>query len=703
MKFTHYLYIVPLVVLAACSSEKGDTLDTSANHPNGAIQLSAGLVEGGSTANMRAGGDRENATHDGVHQELTEGIKLALQVSGKWKKTADGAAEVVTKNSTGVIGGETTSPTDHSVVNFTGNNILYWDDFGTADPANVSAGRAEGLIIYGAAVNDKTANAPTVSSYEALTWTLDADQTSGIGAKDLLISNNVKGDKVTNKELDTGTYKFDEKDYGKLLIFTHAMSKITVNLKADEGFNGSFTTTDVWLQNIEGANPADNASWAFTKGTVNITDGTVTKTESTQKVIKMSQAAIASSGYTVTKEALVMPQREFTADGAIIARVNADGNIYYVKAKEIRDKINELGLKTEEQYLTKPGYNYIINVNVNKTKIEVTATVTNWSEVESAEVTPEINISADWGDTPTGAATLSKTDFSFYRSISLDSGYGVEETGSPTYYAEESVVSYASSAWSMSPTLYWPNHNTHYQFRGVWPKTVTTTGDVADPRVESVSEGAYQVIKVKNVAYSANTFPSDLMIGRPEIPASTLCTSTDHTKVSLYNVGICATEGKINLNFQYMMSQVEVKLTTNPGATDAVDLTNVQVEIVGAYTSGNVKLGDREILFIDSENIKPNYTMHTVGDDVTHCWDAIVPQSLDGVKFKITLTNGDIYFADVAPIKVTGSTTVLIAPNGKWENGKHYVYNLKLLKTKVEVAATLTDWKTVDATENIWF
>jgi hypothetical protein len=44
-----------------------------------------------------------------------------------------------------------------------------------------------------------------------------------------------------------------------------------------------------------------------------------------------------------------------------------------------------------------------------------------------------------------------------------------------------------------------------------------------------------------------------------------------------------------------------------------------------------------------------------------------------------------------------------IAPNGKWESGQHYVYNLKLSKTQVTVSASLTDWKKVEANENVWF
>ena len=71
------------------------------------------------------------------------------------------------------------------------------------------------------------------------------------------------------------------------------------------------------------------------------------------------------------------------------------------------------------------------------------------------------------------------------------------------------------------------------------------------------------------------------------------------------------------------------------------------------------------------------------------------------MKFKITLTNGDVYYADVQPIKKEGSSD-LVAPTA-WESGKHYVYTLHLTKTAVSVTATLTDWTTVNASEDVWF
>ena len=272
----------------------------------------------------------------------------------------------------------------------------------------------------------------------------------------------------------------------------------------------------------------------------------------------------------------------------------------------------------------------------------------------------------------------------------------------------------------MTPQLYWPSHNTHYQFRGVWPQTVIT--DVTtSPRVKdgTGSSNGYQVIEVQNVAYSANTFPSDLQIGRPEISESAKCSNNEpgHTQTLLYNGGICASEGTITLNFRYIMSQVEVNLTTTDTPNDQVRLDGAKVELVNVYSSGDVKLGDRGV--IPTGTTTTPYTLNTVdgdGNDNKRL-SAIVPQILtyttaqaDGnVKFRITIyndagdpTNIDVYEADIKPILNSGKTAEL-APNGKWESGVHYVYNLKISKTEVKVTATLANWTTVNATQDIWF
>lgn len=715
MKHIHYLYIGALAFLIACNSEERITTDSN-EEPSGPIKLSAGIVESSTKATTRSGAEDNHANH----QALTSDTKLALRVSGTWTGHGNGT---VIQTTTATVGATTGTGNLHN--SLTCSPLLYWDDYGSADPDNATTGRTEGLTIYGAAINGKT-TAPAVSDWNALSWEVPTNQTTTgnyPADKDLLISNNVKAD------TGDGTYKFNERASGKLLEFTHALSKITVNLNANNGFTGGVFASDPEVRLTSNvATSTSNTEWAYTTGSINITTGTVSS-QATPAVITMWQAASAPAGYDITKEALVMPGSQFTSDGAIIARINADGNIYYVTAAEIRAKI------AGDSKVTEAGKNYIINVTVNKTDIVVTATVKDWTNVTAAEDQPVINISGDLG---ASGSALDANTFSFYRSTSFDTGYG---TASGSYFTEESVLTHTTSpsdTWTMDPILYWPNHNTHYQFRCVWPRTVTTAGAgiLSNPRIETATHSTadYQVIKVSNVAYTANSFPSDLMIARPEIDPSTLCTNKDHTNVSLYNVGICATEGTINLNFRYMMSRVDVNLTTSKsGDVDypaTVNLNNAQVEIVNVHKTGDVKLGDREVIPTGVKSATPVPATDTFGDYILGNYSytvetktatyssAIVPQALtytsplhlNNVMFRITIyKNGDpsqgvddIYYADINPI-LKQSSSDKVAPNGKWESGVHYVYNLRLTKTGVKVTASLTNWTTVNADHTIWF
>lgn len=721
MKYKHYLYIVALAFLIACSSEERITTDSN-EKPSEPIKLSAGIVEGGTKATTRSGAEDNHASH----QVLTSTTKLALRVSGTWTGHGESPYAVV-KTTTATVGAETSSGSKHN--SLTCSPLLYWDDYGSADPANATTGRTEGLTIYGAAINGKTI-APSVSDWTALSWTLPANQTASESTpadKDLLISNNIKAG------TGDGTYKFDSRTSGKLLEFTHALSKITVNLNANNGFTDGVFASDPEVKLTSNNASTSYAEWAYTTGTINIKTGAVSS-QANPAVITMWQAVSAPDGYDITKEALIIPGSQFSADDAIIARINADGNIYYVTAEKIRTAISA-SHASEGAYSTEAGKNYIINVTVNKTDIVVTATVANWTNISADEVAPVINVSGDLG----GSAVISadKT-FSFYRSSfpSGDLGYSNDVSLiENNYYKEESVLGYTHSTttWAMSPVLYWPNHNTHYHFRAVWPRTVTTTtGDEDRPRVvREIPVGQtseYQLINVHNEAYTPDHFPSDLMIARPDVPNGyNNCGNNEvgHNPVNLYTNGICAREGTINLKFKYMMSQVEVILTTTDTDYDKVKLDGAIVELVNVHKTGSVKLGNMDVITTGGKSATPVPATDTFGDYTldynstsTHYHSAIVPQPLrfteplaDGnLKFRIKIMNAagdavdDIYYADIKPIsvKVTGSSDAA-APVTNWESGKHYVYTLHLSKTEIKVTASLANWTEVTASQTVWF
>lgn len=649
MKPKHYLYIIPFMALTACDSED---LSAPTTPTNGPIMLSAGIVKGNQIATTRGTVDK--------FQALSGSTEIALQVCGTWTKHNP---ENVVKTTTATVGTSTTT-----VNNLNLSPVLYWDDYGTADPQNAATGRTLGLTIYGAAV-DGEEHPLTVSNFTALWWDVNANQTSGWTSKDLLISNNVK---------DDNTYKFDNRTAGKQLEFRHAMSKITVNLNAGDGFvDGKFVNDPV----------VTLLDWAHTDGTVNIATGDVEL--GSAKGVTMYLAS--SNKKHVINEALVMPNSVF-AKGASILKINADNNIYYVSSEAIRKAINNAAHDADD--LTEAGKNYIINVVVDKTDIKVTATVEDWTDVSSDEVHPIINVITKLGGDV--VAPTSENIFSFYRSEDIAKGY--ENAATPKMKDDGTVD------WSETSKLYWSSHNQHYHFRGIYPTTTVVKSDAANQS---------QYVEVSNGNYNADSFPSNFLLGMPELKEDErMCDNPDHDPVDMSVHGICARDSSINLTFRYVMSQVEVVLTTSAkDRPDHVDLSNVLVELVNVYNDGRIMLSDRSAVVTGDAD-----TLRLKQVDVTNhkYLGVVVPQSLvgepdtdsDNIRIKLTVTNNDntkdIYYAEVEPIRKKGSNDK-VAPNGKWESGNHYVYNLKVTKTEIKSAASLETWSIQKAEQEVWF
>lgn len=702
MKLKHYLYILSaLAVTSSCSNELGSAPSAfTVGEADNAIVLNAGITNGGADIQTRAGAEANHAKH----VAFSSGTKAALQINGDWWKQGDDHATPISQPTTATIGDETATDSKHNSLEMSPQ--LYWDDYGTADPSNTpeGKGRKKGLTVYGVAVDGVT-TAPVVSTWTAMPWTVtpslldQSNATTYWKNQDLLISNNVK------EGTGDGTYKFDDSPRSKLLEFTHAMSKITVRLIASDGFptTGSVGNTtnkfenapEVVLTSNEGESTS-NTEWPYTSGNVNIMTGAVTGLAGSAKV-KMHAQETPANTYTAIYDALVMPGSCFgTTDDAIIACINADENIYYVKAKEIREKLTSPG------YATEPGKNYIITVNVKKTKIEVTATIKNWEDVEADPVEPVINVTTTIGSN-TSDNSNAFNSFDFYLSDDAESNcatnYNSTNRTATASAPSGDTPTDGTQAWTFSPLLYWPSHSTHYHMRGVYPSNTP----VSDGKI-SVTAGDY----------NATSSPSNIMVGAPVFTdANKNCNNSDHTSVDMSQHGICAREGKINLNFNYMMAQVEVRLTTPLSGNDVVNLANAKVEIIDGYTAGNIDVHTKTVAVSGSTSA---FTLNHIADENDNYRHSIVvPQALThddtDLKFRITIYKSgsttevdDVYTAVIKNIKVKDPSTADVSKSiTAWDSGKHYVYTLDMRKTEVKVSATINDWIKVTASEDVWF
>ncbi len=683
---SHYIIVSAMMaLLTACSGDEDVITPVySVGEADNAITLRAGIREGGSGVQTRAAEDNH-----ATHLAFTQGTKANLRIDGIW--TGHGADGTVTQKTYATIDAETSSGSNHNSLALTTD--IFWDDYGTADPANTD-GRNTGLTIYGVAVNgyktgenfalpnETNNNLTTISDWDALPWTLPTNQTSGWANYDLLASNNIKDG------ID-GTLKFDEVKSGNasdLLVFTHAMSKVTVILKADEGFPGYSSTPS---NAIFERNPTVKLLGFNISGTYNVETKTPSESSS-HSDIQMHLFDGGANNHTATFDALVFPGNSWTQENNAttnILELNADGNIYKVTAENLF-----AAMTSKSHTAITQGYNYVLNIIVKKTKIVVEATIKDWVDVTADPVTPEINISANYGQAVNGNAFTKS--FDLYRSTNIASGY--DEDASTDVINPAATYTYSGSSGSWDKTIFWPNHDTHYFFRGVYPQGQTVNND-----------GGNDVIQVENTAFSAETAPSELMIA---LPRSTGNCESHGTEIATN--GICATKGTITMNFEYAMSKIELRLkSTGTSGSDYVDLTkeDTKVEILQGYTKGKIKLEDGlHSNYSDSD--KGKYSLSKLstaaaGSQLTTL-DAVMPQVLsDDVLFKITVANADgthdVYYAQVNKIKgaKNDETPALIT---EWKHSEHYIYTLDVKKSQIFVSATITDWTRVDASDDVW-
>ena len=728
-----YMGIASLLALMSCSD--GNDIHTyTVGAEDNAIALSIGVDNSPLTPTPNLAKTRAGESDNYV--ALTQGTKMRLRVEGKWGsnsliKFTDCSADAATGYNT------------YNTISLY-SPMLYWDDFGTADPSN-TGGKNNGLAIYGVAVNGKT-TAPAVNNTNSdngtiesdqwgdasndehlLTWSTIDETSTSILEKDLIVSNNIVDPKVDDDKTKPGNFTFQEHlnikkqetdaEWQSRLIFKHVLSKFTFNLKAADGFEEykfkTNPTVTLTRKKASEMTEQDNGAYCLVDGNINIKKGEAKANESTKKVIKAKYISEQKdNGFQVVSEAaIVYPGTEIScSENDIIAQINADGNIYYITSEAIRTAINAIS-EHNNDFKAKAGYNYVFNITVKKTKINVTASVEQWNVV-TADYEPKIDVTGNIGDGNTSASSLNS--FSLYLKDDDNGQYGL--SGSETFIKANSEITVNTTGgnptYTFSTDVYWPDHQTHYHFRAVYPKTKSTSEGSA-PEVVNVSNT--QGIKVKNCKYEENNYPCNLLIGAPEITEGTMCENKDHIsptqEVDMSVHGICAREGSINLNFRYMMSQVVVNLSTSAdGASNKVNIgANTIVEIENANTEGWIGLHNRNVVKYGDNT--STYKMNNDGDKSRH--DAIIPQNIENLVFKISVYDEnsnvtDIYRANIKDIPVyvadsSGNKTGEAKHITSWDSGHKYIYNLKVTKTKVSITATITDWETRSTDEtDIW-
>ena len=678
-----------LLALAACSDETAPSVAASGNED--AICLSAGVLNAPSAVESRA--------PLAGHYALKASTAINLCVEGDW---AGKTPSRIVKTPVYTVANDANADNINDISPKSDADKLFWDDYGTADVANV-AGREKGLDIYAVAIDGET-TAPAVADWNVpVAWVVKTDGNEVL-RKDILVANNLSGDGTPLHR-----FTFDEQktiatnpEEGRL-DFKHVLSKVTFKLKAGAGFSGGkFAAAPVVTLTRNKATGTSFTEYCFTEGSVDIKNATATG--SVVNTVTLQPTGIADLG-NVVEQALIFPGSDFgAADSDIVARIDADGNVYYVTAEQIRAAITAKG--GHDGAKTLAGCNYIFQVTVNKTDIVITATITDWTDVTAETVEPKIVVSAEVGAEDDKTKKL--PSFRFYRNADGAAEQGKYIALADAENPEADDLADGSTTWNFKTIgatpadtyLYWPDHTRHYFFRGVYPCDAVVT--------EGAGSSSY--IVVGNEPYNATAFPCNLMIGKPELSAGTMCDNPDHAAVDMSTGGICARTGAINLNFRYMMSQVEVVLKTVEG-DDKVKLdANTKLSVLNLMPNGNINLGERKPVGTPyMREAETELVQKTAVPNVTFHY-AMVPQYLptpsdaNPMQFKVTITNDngttDVYYTNVQPIKVDdGSGLKTIT---QWLGGYHYKYTLNIKKTGITVTATITDWVVATGSDDIW-
>lgn len=623
----------PLVIEASLCSESDATKADNSQFVNNDVLLAYLRHTTGGAKGSYTVLDHANATNP------TKSIAL--------KKTANGFESVSTNN--------------YSI-----NSPLYWDDFSNSAYAETDL-RTSGHGLqsyYGYCYNGGTPSTALNASAGTLGWTVLNDQRG---------SNCQYSDLLWSQEQETVSYTHgtsrNDAAHTLSIPFTHAMSEITVTVTASDGFSGNPLTNTVLTlhdMNTVATLTAPTGEWVAVYGDEN----------ANVKDITMCRASY-TTGLTRTYTAIVTPGTKLTVDAAFLDITNADGNNYELKitdqmvAENLHWAVDHEYKTDDGQYiLTKPGYNYQLNLTIKKAKVLVDASLTAWTEVSSS-ATGDIVFSNDEQN-----VVISDANYVDGASFSLFRYHGNTPNNSYYEYATVSTWSTDANKWNNVPVIYWPNKNDTYYFRAL-----AQYNGLTESKKSIVSVGTYPSEKGTGITQSGN----DILWG----------TTPEH---NTYSAGeaLPPRTGNVPITFRHALSKLTINLTSPEGASN-VDLTDATISVTNLYTAGTINLHDGSVtvssLNTESETLT-NAAIFSNSASISNL--RVIPQTI-GNDAQIIITLSDaVYRLQLNQCKITSSEAAI----GTWEGGKYYNYTITVAKEAVKFSVQVQDWTVVNGSGN---
>ena len=707
------LLFATALVSAACSND----LENDANVTDPSNKTAISFV---GQANMTRAGFTAN-TQIAMHIRSTNG-KDASKI--RETRTFAYASKDATQSETSFS--TIDAPTDA--------NVRYWDD---------AYGRDANLSVFAVAIpeeitptNNKKSLLDLLSGGEAwnagaleetISWKVSTDQTeTTIANEDLTFSNNISAsgnggakaynystsayDKVQDgclqfrlqdANLSEGPGKFDQGN----LKFTHALSRITVNLIKGTGYGSSpfafDTNTNVKILGVPttGSFDIENGVWDSSDDTgINTMAPTTTATGATYSLL-----AQVLPGYVITK-----------GDDHNVLEFTIDDNKYFItqdmmfKALDGKSGITE---NTGTAITMEKGRNYVFNITVGKSKIiNVTATLEPFVDVTAEDkVMDNSHITLGLYTNGKGKAC---TNFDLYR---LNDKSDDINTGASTdinwegNYTDKATLTKNGSKWETE--WFFENNKSFYHFRTVNEGTTIEGSD--DDKVDD-----YFVI-----TSGKDTAACDYHWGAPFKSSTTSPIQYSKTDgyTSFLSPAIGATNTTINLTELHMMSNIKVVLQTTK-TSNAVSLEandkQCEVTLTYFYPTGQVKMGNGLVTptgtLTDSIFMAPakgiDKTDGTYNKTGAFSF-AVVPQALirtsgTNVYVGITIKTPDDnqYYvvkslAEIAATSNGGSQNQGLSAINFWYPNHSYTYTFTLTKAGIKnVTCTVEDWTYVTAT-----
>ncbi len=673
----------------------------------------------------------------------------------------------------------TSGGTDHSDITFETANKRYWDD---------AFGRSANLSVYAVAIpgstNTTVLNADNLKDNNTAvavdnTWRTVADanpidmtfavtkttQTETTwNNEDLVYSNNIQ---KTGKDGRTyydwsasewhpsahiggegnhgnGCLQFVLKpgdatgpgyfDKGHLKFY-HALTRMTVTLTEDEGFDGNTSTTADFKFTKTKMTADHNIKLLnmYTSGKLNMKDGTWAKDAATNIDVMYGSTTAANGIF----RAQMLPDYAFNKESLTnVMQFEIDENIYYITQGELfkaleeynsgANKTAEYGYDTtnKDKFTMMQGKCYNFTIKVKKKQIDaITATVVAWDDVTADNFgIDNSHIKFDLY-TATGDNC---TDIKFLRhgedlgAIYTDNTYSAADFSGD--YKTEGAATLtpmeAPNTGKYSTNWFYENNRTAYHFRSLNSTAYGTDG----ANLANTAGGDTYF----NMASGATV---DYHWGAPMNTSATLKydpTVGNGFKANIYK-GITSNTSDIKMTELHMMSSIKVVLKTKEDGS-YINLKNATVTFTQITKNATVDLGTGYIT--DAYNSSDNSQLITapsfsswvdrdLANSVTgtiqtgaYTWQ-FVPQPLvrgtspfadgDYVGITIHTTDNNEYFivqklSTITATAVTDSRNQTVNdPIQYWYPGHQYTYTFTITKKGIEaITATVAKW--VDVT-----